>query len=135
MLPWELKLSRLLTELSQDRQTSRRGITNVNEQAIARKLLITAQNKLATAQHNLATEQAIAQDIAPLVEQGAVSNLQYRRQQEAGNSQIEVETQQAEATSLLGEIESLNHERGRLHNAIAQSQANLTKLDSLEKAK
>ena len=43
---------------------------------------------------------AIAQDIALFVEQGAVSNLPYRRQQqEAGNSQIEVETQQAEVTS------------------------------------
>ena len=98
-----------------------------NKQTNARKLLITAQNKLATAQHNLATEQAISQDIAPLVEAGAISRIQYsRQQQQAGHSQIEVETHQSSVTSLLGEIESLNQERGRLHSAISQARANLT---------
>ena len=97
------------------------------QQANTRKSLVTAQNKLATAKNNLATEQNITQNIAPLVEQGAVSNLQYlRQQQEVGNSQIVMETQQAEITSLLSEIESLNQEQGRLQSAIAQAQANLT---------
>ncbi len=99
---------------------------SLTEQTNTRKLLLTAQNKMATAKNNLATEQAIASDLAPLVKQGAVSNLQYlRQQQEAGNSQIEVETQQAEVTSQLSEIERLNQEQGRLESAIAQAQANL----------
>ncbi len=98
-----------------------------NEQENARRLLITAQNKLATAKNNFTTEQAIASDIAPLVEAGAIAEIQYRRQQqEAGNSQIEVDTHQSEVTSLLGEIESFNQEQGRLQSAISQAQANLT---------
>ncbi len=98
----------------------------VSEQANARKLLTTAQNKLATAKNNLTTEREIVSDLAPLVAAGAVSNLQYRRQQqEAGKSQIEMETQQAEVTSLLGEIETLSQEQGRLQSAIAQARANL----------
>ena len=96
------------------------------QQSNARKLLITAQNKLATANSNLITEQAIASDIAPLVEAGAVSRIQYsRQQQEAGNSQIQVDTYQSEVTSLLGEIESLDREQGRWQSAIAQARANL----------
>ena len=98
----------------------------LTEQANARKLLITAQNKLTTAKNNLNTEEAILKDLAPLVKEGAVSYLQYRRQQqEAGHSQIEVETQQAEVTSRLGEIETLTQEQGRIQSAIAQTQANL----------
>ena len=98
-----------------------------NQQRNARKLLINAQNQLATAKSNLITEQAIVSDIAPLVNEGAVSLIQYRRQlQSAGESQIALETQQAEVTSKLGEIESLNQEQGRLQSAIAQAQANLT---------
>ncbi|MEM9508982.1 MAG: HlyD family efflux transporter periplasmic adaptor subunit [Cyanobacteria bacterium P01_E01_bin.35] len=97
------------------------------QQTNARKLLITAQNKLATAKNNLITEQAIASDMAPLVAEGAISQIQYRRQQQsAGESQMQVSTQQAEVTSRLGEIESLNQEQGRLQSAIAQAQANLT---------
>ncbi len=97
------------------------------KQENARKLLITARNQLATAKHNLTTERSIAQEIAPLVEAGAISQIQYRRQQQqAGRSQIEAETHQNSVTSLLGEIESLNQERGRLRSAIAQAQANLT---------
>ena len=96
------------------------------QQSNARKLLITAQNKLATANSNLTTEQAIASDLAPLVEAGAISQIQYsRQQQEAGNSQIKVDTYQSEVTSLLGEIESLAREQGRWQSAIAQARANL----------
>ncbi|MEO0835073.1 MAG: HlyD family efflux transporter periplasmic adaptor subunit [Cyanobacteria bacterium J06642_3] len=99
----------------------------IAQEANARQLLVTAQNQLATAKNNLATEQAIASDIAPLVIEGAVSVVQYRRQQQsAGESQIQMQTQQAEVTSKQGEIESLQQEQGRLQSAIAQAQANLT---------
>lgn len=119
--------SRILSVEEEIKQLEWQLQQTVNQQANTRKLLITAQNKLATAKNNLATEQNIAQDLAPLVEQGAVSNLQYRRQQQsAGESQIEMSTQQGEVTSLLGEVESLNQEQGRLQSAIAQAQANLT---------
>jgi hemolysin D len=99
----------------------------VNKRSNAIKLLITAQNKLAIAKKNLTTEQAIASQMSPLVAQGVVSNLQYLRQkQEIGNSQMEMQAQQQEVTTKLGEIESLNQEQGRLQSAIAQAQANLT---------
>ena len=98
----------------------------ISQQNNARKLLDTAQNQLATAQSNLSTEQAIASDLAPLVKEGAISNLQYRRQQqEAGKSQMEMESRQAEVTTRLGEIESLQQEIGRRQSAIAQARANL----------
>lgn len=99
----------------------------ISQQDNARKLLFTAQNQLATAQSNLNTEQAIASDLAPLVKEGAISSLQYRRQQqETGDSQMEMASRQAEVTNKLGEIESLQQEQGRLQSAIAQAQANLT---------
>ena len=118
--------SRILAVEQEIKQLEWQLKQSITQQANARKLLITAQNKLATAKNNLTTEQAIVEDLAPLVEQGAVSHLQYlRQQQEAGNSQIEMETQQAEVTSRLGEIETLTQEQGRLQSAIAQAQANL----------
>ncbi|PSB07551.1 hemolysin D [Pleurocapsa sp. CCALA 161] len=98
-----------------------------NQQSNARKLVITAQDRLATAKNNLITEQAIASHMSPLVAQGVVSNLQYLRQkQEIGQSQMEMQAQQQEVTTKLGEIESLKQEQGRLQSAIAQAQANLT---------
>ncbi|MGL5833490.1 MAG: HlyD family efflux transporter periplasmic adaptor subunit [Waterburya sp.] len=101
----------------------------VNKQSNAIKLLITAQNQLAIAKNNLTTEQAIASNMSPLVAQGVVSNLQYLRQQhETGNSQMEMQVQQQEVTTKLGEIESLKQEQGRLQSAIAQAQANLTNI-------
>jgi hemolysin D len=101
----------------------------VNKRSNAIKLLITAQNQLAIAKHNLITEQAIASQMSPLVAQGVVSNLQYLRQQhETGNSQMEMQVQQQEITTKLGEIESLKQEQGRLQSAIAQAQANLTNI-------
>ena len=119
--------SRILAVEQEIKQLQWQLQQTANKQENARKLLITAQNKLATAKSNLTTKQAIASDIAPLVEAGAISLIQYRRQQqEAGNSQIEVSTHQSEVTSLLGEIDSLNQERGRFQSAIAQAQANLT---------
>ena len=39
---------------------------------------------------------------------------------------MEMQTQQAEVTAKLGEIESLSQEQGRLQSAVAQAQANLT---------
>ena len=98
-----------------------------NQQSNARTLLITAQDRLATAKNNLITEKAIASNMAPLVAEGAVSNLQYLRQkQEIGKSKMEIQAQQQEVTTKLGEIESLKQEQGRLQSAIAQAQANLT---------
>jgi HlyD family secretion protein len=119
--------SRILAVEQEIKQLEWQLQQTLSQQENARKLLITAQNQLATAKSNLITERAIAQALAPLVKEGAVSNLQYlRQQQEAGNSQMEMDTQQAEVTSRLGEIESLNQEQGRLHSAIAQARANLT---------
>ena len=101
----------------------------VNKRSNAIKLLITAQNQLAIAKNNLTTEQAIASNMSPLVAQGVVSNLQYLRQQhETGNSQMEMQVQQQEITTKLGEIESLKQEQGRVQSAIAQAQANLTNI-------
>ncbi|MGL4880175.1 MAG: HlyD family efflux transporter periplasmic adaptor subunit, partial [Waterburya sp.] len=118
--------SRILSAEQEIEQLEWQLKQTITQQKNARKLFITAQNQLATAKNNLITEQAIAKDIAPLVKEGAVSNLQYlRQQQEAGNSQMEMETQQAELTSQLSEIESLEQEEGRLQSAIAQAQANL----------
>lgn len=118
--------SRILSVEQEIKQLEWQLKQTITQQKNARKLFITAQNQLATAKNNLITEQAIAKDIAPLVKEGAVSNLQYlRQQQEAGNSQMEMETQQAELTSQLSEIESLEQEQGRLQSAIAQAQANL----------
>ncbi|MGL5076919.1 MAG: HlyD family efflux transporter periplasmic adaptor subunit, partial [Waterburya sp.] len=118
--------SRILSVEQEIKQLEWQLKQTITQQENARKLFITAQNQLTTAKNNLITEQAIAKDIAPLVKEGAVSNLQYlRQQQEAGNSQMEMETQQAELTSQLSEIESLEQEEGRLQSAIAQAQANL----------
>ena len=119
--------SRILAAEQEIRQLEWQLQQSINQQSNARKLLITAQNQLVTAKNNLTTEQAIASDIAPLVKQGAVSLIQYRRQQQsAGESQMQVSTQEAEVTARLGEIVSLNQEQGRLQSAIAQAQANLT---------
>ena len=119
--------SRILSVEQEIKQLQWQLQQTINKQANARKLLITAQNKLASAQNNLTTERAIASDIAPLVEAGAISRIQYSRQrQEAGNSQIEMNTHQSEVTSLLGEIDFFARERGRLESAISQAQANLT---------
>ncbi len=119
--------SRILAVEQEIKQLQWQVQQTTNRQTNARKLLITAQNKLATAKSNLTTEQEIASDILPLVKAGAISLIQYRRQQqEAGNSQIQVSTHQNEVTSLLGEIDSLNQERGRFQSAIAQAEANLT---------
>ena len=119
--------SRILSAEQEIKQLQWQLQQTIAQEANARKLLITAQNQLATAKNNLTTEQAIASDIAPLVEEGAVSLIQYRRQQqEAGESQMAMVTQQAEVTSRLGEIASLQQEQGRLRSAIAQAQANLT---------
>lgn len=119
--------SRILSVEQEIQQLQWQLQQTISQQNNARKLLATAQNQLATAQNNLNTEQAIASDLAPLVKEGAISHLQYRRQQqEAGNSQMEMESRQAEVTTRLGEIESLQQEMGRLQSAIAQAQANLT---------
>lgn len=118
--------SRILSAEQEIKQLEWQLQQTIAQEANARKLLITAQNQLATAKNNLSTEQAIASDIAPLVEEGAVSLIQYRRQQqEAGESQMQMQTQQTEVTSRLGEIESLQQEQGRLQSTIAQAQANL----------
>jgi hemolysin D len=118
--------SRILSVEQEIKQLEWQLQQTITKQENTRKVLITAQTKLATAKNNLNTEQAIAQAYSPLVKEGAVSNLQYlRQQQEMGNSQMEMATQEAEITSLLGEIESLNQEQGRLQSAIAQAQANL----------
>ena len=118
--------SRILSVEQEIQQLQWQLQQTISQQNNASKLLATAQNQLATAKSNLNTERAIAADLAPLVKAGAISHLQYRRQQqEAGNSQIEAETRQAEVTNKLGEIESLQQEQGRLQSAIAQARANL----------
>lgn len=119
--------SRILSVEQEIKQLEWQLEQTVNQQSNARTLLITAQDRLATAKNNLITENAIASNMAPLVAEGVVSNLQYLRQkQEIGNSQMEMQAQQQEVTTKLGEIESLNQEQGRLQSAIAQAQANLT---------
>ncbi|NJK57572.1 MAG: HlyD family efflux transporter periplasmic adaptor subunit [Pleurocapsa sp. SU_5_0] len=119
--------SRILSVEQEIKQLEWQLEQTINQQSNARTLLITAQDRLATAKNNLITEKAIASNMAPLVAEGAVSNLQYLRQkQEIGQSQMEMQAQQQEVTTKLGEIESLNQEQGRLQSAIAQAQANLT---------
>ncbi|NJR46834.1 MAG: HlyD family efflux transporter periplasmic adaptor subunit [Hyellaceae cyanobacterium CSU_1_1] len=119
--------SRILSVEQEIKQLEWQLEQTINQQSNARTLLITAQDRLTTAKNNLITEKAIASNMAPLVAEGAVSNLQYLRQkQEIGQSQMEMQAQQQEVTTKLGEIESLNQEQGRLQSAIAQAQANLT---------
>jgi hemolysin D len=119
--------SRILSVEQEIKQLKWQLEQTVKQQSNARTLLITAQDRLATAKNNLITEKAIASQMSPLVAEGVVSNLQYLRQkQEIGNSQMEMQAQQQEVTTKLGEIESLNQEQGRLQSAIVQAQANLT---------
>ncbi len=94
--------------------------------ANAKKMLSTAQNNLLTEQNNLAIEQEILSHLEPLVSEGAIPTIQYRRhKQELGTRQIAVSSQQAEANSQQAEVNQLLKEQSRIRSAITQAQAQL----------
>ncbi len=94
--------------------------------ANAKNMLATADNNLITEQNNLATEQEILGDLEPLINEGAIPTIQYRRQQqEVGKRQVAVTTQQAEVNNHQAEVNQLLKEKSRIRSAISQAQAQL----------
>ena len=94
--------------------------------ANAKNMLATARHNLATEKNNLATEQEILQDLEPLMSEGAIPKIQYRRlKQEVGKKQLAVSTQQAEVNNAQAEVNQLLKEKSRIRSAIAQAQAQL----------
>jgi HlyD family secretion protein len=111
--------------------------TNI-QLANTKNMLATAGNNLITEQSNLTTEQQILADIEPLVGEGAIPTIQYRRQkQEVGTRQVAVSTQQAEVNNQQAEVARLLKEQTRIKSAIAQAQlvntVALTKTELQEK--
>ena len=101
------------------------GQTNI-QSTNAKNMLATVRHNLITEQNNLATEQEILADLEPLVKEGAIPKIQYRRQkQEVGKRQVAVSTQQAEVNSRQAEVHQLIKEKSRIRSAIAQAQAQL----------
>ena len=110
------------------------GQVNI-QSANAKNLLATAQSNLITEQKNLATEQEILNDLQPLIAEGAIPTIQYRRQQqEVGTRQVSVTTQQGEVHSHRAEIERLIREQARIKSAIAQAQAQLVNTIAVTKS-
>ena len=109
-----------IAQLRQELGQSEIQLTN------ARSMLATARNNLITEQNNLATEQDILSDLEPLIKEGAIPTIQYRRQkQEVGKRRVAVSTQQAEVNSRQSEVNQLLKEKSRIRSAIAQAQAQL----------
>ena len=102
--------------------------------ANAKSILATTRNNLITEQNNLATEQEILSDLEPLVDEGAIPKIQYRRQkQEVGKRQVAVSTQQAEVNNYRAEVNQLIKEQLRIRSAIAQAQAQLVNIVAVTK--
>jgi hemolysin D len=79
-----------------------------------------AQVKLATNLDNLAMNKGILNDVTPLMKDGAISRIQYlKQQQEVRNTQ--------------SEIDQLTQEKARLQWAISQAKANLTNTIALSR--
>ena len=109
-----------IAQLEQELGQTKIQLTNTQN------MLATARNNLITEQNNLATEQEILSDLEPLVAEGAIPSIQYRRQkQEVGTRQVAVSTQQAEVNNRQAEIKQLLSEQARIQSAIAQAGAEL----------
>ncbi|MBW4555068.1 MAG: HlyD family secretion protein [Trichormus sp. ATA11-4-KO1] len=115
-----------LTSEQQERLQSHQSELNARVQAAQSEIhqfqhqLQQAQIRLATNLDNLAINQGILDDVTPLMKDGAISRLQYlKQQQEVRNTQ--------------SEIDYLTQEKARLQSAITQSQAQLANTIALSR--
>ncbi|QLE59591.1 HlyD family type I secretion periplasmic adaptor subunit [Nostoc sp. TCL26-01] len=85
-----------------------------------RRQLQQAQVRLASNLDNLGMNQGILNDVTPLMKDGAISRIQYLKQQQ-------------EVRNLRSEIDQLIQEKARLQSAIAQAQAKLANTIALSR--
>ena len=111
----QIRLSTLQSEAQ-----SRISSADLEVESIQRQLRQT-EGQLASAERTLAIEQQILDDITPLVEEGALSALQLRRQE-------------VEALTRDAEVDRLTQERRVLQSQIAQAQQQLTNTVALTRS-
>ena len=118
-------------------QTSRERVQAALKQLeSARQQLPNAEKSLATAKDLLASDQGLLEKIKPVVEQGALSDLQGRRQlqqvltrrKELAASEAEILSRKEQISSILGEIADRQNEQTLRETELLKTQAEAQRL-------
>ena len=140
----QIEVQKLHKQLNQNQvQLAEARVQLAKDQQVLGDIDVRNQLIQAQARESLRIEQEILDNVSPLLDEGAIPQLQIKKQQQQvndryaalvedrGNGAIEYERQQQQIENRLAEIQQLNEEQQRLQLAISQAEVQLTNTTAL----
>lgn len=140
----QIEVQKLHKQLKQNQvQLAEARVQLAKDQQVLGDIDVRNQLIQAQARESLRIEQEILDNVSPLLDEGAIPQLQIKKQQQQvndryaalvedrGNGAIEYERQQQQIENRLAEIQQLNEEQQRLQLAISQAEVQLTNTTAL----
>ncbi|MEL4897616.1 HlyD family efflux transporter periplasmic adaptor subunit [Crocosphaera sp. Alani8] len=140
----QIEVQKLQKQLNQNQvKLTEAEVQLAKDQQVLENIDVRNQMAQARARESLEIEQEMLKDVTPLLEEGAIAQMQIKQQEQQvndryaalvesrGNGAIEYERQQQQIENRLAEIDQLAEEQQRLQLAISQAQVQLTNTTAL----